>query len=354
MPTKEQILQILGRINDPELKRPLTELKMVRSVTIEHGNIQIAVALTVPGCPLRDRIESDIKNSISALDGVSAVDVAFDVLSEKELADLKLLLSHGQIASSAQQRALPAKQTIAVASGKGGVGKSTLTVNLAAALTRLGYRAGIVDADVFGYSIPRMLALEGYAETSSDKKIIPLRYNDHLQVVSMGFFVGDEESVTWRGPQLHKAVTEFLFETSWDRLDYLFIDLPPGTGDIVLTMAQAVPLASVVLVTTPQLAATDVAVRVAKLALKADLRLLGIIENMAYYERDGVKDYIFGRDGGEQLANELGVRLLGQIPLLSALRKGCDAGKPIALHGTHDEIAIFERIARQLEKVAPI
>ena len=217
-------------------------------------------------------------------------------------------------------------------------------------MARLGKKVGLLDADVYGFSVPRMLGIEGQP-TVIDDKIIPLRKGENIQVVSMGFFVDEDEPVVWRGPLLHKAIKQFLSDTLWDNLDYLFLDLPPGTGDITITIAQSIPATELLVITTPQATATHVAGRVAKLAEKTDLIVAGVIENMAYYETNGKKDYIFGKDGGKKLAKKLNVPLLGEIPILTAIREGADNGKPVALDGTDDQIKLFEKIAQSIENI---
>lgn len=351
MPTKEQVMHILSGINDPELKKPLTELDMVRFVEIQGGKVKVGITLTVPGCPLKERITSDVTRGVGLIPGVESVAVEFDVMNDDQRARLRQKLGHATVEGRQPVSVINfARRFIAVSSGKGGVGKSTVTGNLAVALARMGKNVGLLDADVYGFSIPRMLGLTGQP-TIIDEKIVPLRLDDNLQVVSMGFFVDEDEPVIWRGPLLHKAINQFLTDVMWDDLDYLFLDLPPGTGDVTLTIAQAIPSAEMLVVTTPQATATHVAGRVAKLAERTKLQVIGVIENMAYYENNGQRDYIFGRDGGKQLAEELGVPFLGEIPLLSSIRQGADDGRPVAISGTAGEIALFESIARAVDEM---
>jgi ATP-binding protein involved in chromosome partitioning len=213
----------------------------------------------------------------------------------------------------------------------------------------MGRKVGLLDADVYGFSIPRMLGVHGQP-TMLDDKIIPLRKGDNLQVVSMGFFVNEDDPVIWRGPLLHKAINQFLTDVMWDDLDYLFLDLPPGTGDVTLTIAQAIPAAELLVVTTPQATATHVAGRVAKLAERTHLRVIGVIENMAYFESGGQREYIFGKNGGKELAKRLGVELLGEIPLQISIREGADSGQPVAVLGDDSQIKLFEDIAKAIER----
>lgn len=348
MLSKDDILKVLSGIDDPELKRPLTDLDMVRSVDIEDGAVRIEITLTVPGCPLKEKISSDIKNGVGALEGVKSVEVSFGVMTDAQRDNLKKKLGLKNSAGAAADAPVSfAKRFIAVSSGKGGVGKSTCTANIAVALAKLGYKVGLLDADVYGFSIPRMLGLSGQP-TQIDDKLVPLRWGDNLQAVSMGFFVAEDEPVIWRGPLLHKAITQFLTDVVWDELDFLLLDLPPGTGDVTLTIAQAIPTAELLVITTPQATATHVAGRVAKLAEKTNLRVIGVVENMAYFESNGTKEYIFGRDGGKFLAEKLGVNLLGEIPLETSIREGSDDGHPVADGGTNEQQAVFEGIARRI------
>lgn len=351
MPTKEQVMHILSGINDPELKKPLTELDMVRFVEVNGGNVKVGITLTVPGCPLKEKITSDVTNGVRLIPGVESVKIEFDVMNDEQRMRLRQKLGHATVEGRQPVSVVNfAKRFIAVSSGKGGVGKSTVTTNLAAALAHMGKSVGLLDADVYGFSVPRMLGVSGQP-TIIDDKIVPLRKGDNLQVVSMGFFVSEDEPVIWRGPLLHKAVNQFLTDVMWDDLDYLFLDLPPGTGDVTLTIAQAIPSAELLVVTTPQATATHVAGRVAKLAERTNLQVIGVIENMSYYDNNGKRDYIFGRDGGRRLAERLAVPFLGEIPLESSIREGADTGRPVSVDGTAAQIEIFASIARALEKM---
>ena len=350
MLTKDTVMNVLAGIEDPELKKPFTELDMVKSITIEGSDVTVEINLTIPGCPMKAKIREDITAGVSAIDGVTSVRVKFDAMSDEELERLKQKLGHGRRPDQDQPPNLTyAKRFIAVASGKGGVGKSTITANIAVAMARLGRKVGVLDADLYGFSLPRMLGVDGQP-TVIDDKIIPLRKGDNIQIVSMGFFINEDEPVVWRGPLLHKAIKQFLADVMWDELDYLFMDLPPGTGDVTITIAQTVPSAELLVVTTPQATATHVAGRVAKVADKTNLTVVGVIENMAYFEVNGQREYIFGKDGGKDLARRLNVPLLGEIPLATAIREGADIGKPVASEGTEDQISLFENIARRLDQ----
>jgi ATP-binding protein involved in chromosome partitioning len=351
MLSEKAVMQVLGGIEDPELKKPLTDLGMVKYVKIDGGTVDVGITLTVPGCPLKARISDDVTSGVKQIDGVESVNVEFDVMSDEQRNQLKVKLGMGgRPAGAPASITAAAKRFIAVSSGKGGVGKSTVTSNLAVALSRLGKRVGVLDADVYGFSIPRMMGVKGQP-TVIDDKMVPLRWKDAIQVVSMGFFVNEDDPVIWRGPLLHKAIKQFLNDVVWDKLDYLLLDLPPGTGDVTLTIAQSIPTAELLVVTTPQATATHVAGRVARLAERTELKVIGVIENMAYFESNGQREYIFGKDGGKDLAKQLGVELLGEIPLLTSIREGADAGRPVASEGSTDEVSLFEKIARRVDKI---
>lgn len=353
MPTKEAVWHILSGINDPELNKPLTDLDMVKFVNIDDGHVTVGITLTVPGCPLKARISEDVTKSVSLIPGVKSVRLDFDVMTDQQREKLRQKLGHGpQTGRTPTAIRNFADRFIAVSSGKGGVGKSIITTNLAVALALLGRRVGLLDADVYGFSIPHMLGVHGQP-TVIDKKLIPLRKDDNIQVVSMGFFVKEDEPIIWRGPLLHKAINQFLTDVIWDQLDYLFLDLPPGTGDVTLTIAQAIPSAELLVVTTPQVTATNVAGRVAKLAERTKLRVIGVIENMSYYESNGQREYIFGKDGGKELAQRLGVPLLGQVPLMKSIREGADNGQPAAANGTSEQRQLFEKIAQLIDNMNP-
>jgi ATP-binding protein involved in chromosome partitioning len=352
MLNEEAVMHVLSGIEDPELKKPLTDLGMVKFVKINGGAVDVGITLTVPGCPLKERISSDVVEGVKLIEGVDAVSVEFDVMTDEQRAQLREKLGMGaQPGPKEAGIAKFAKRFIAVSSGKGGVGKSTVTTNLAVALARMGKKVGVLDADVYGFSIPRMLGVEGQP-TVIDDKMVPLRRGDNVQVVSMGFFVNEDDPVIWRGPLLHKAIQQFINDVVWDDLDYLFLDMPPGTGDVTLTIAQSIPSAELLVVTTPQATATHVAGRVAKLAERTKLKVIGVVENMAYFESNGQREYIFGKDGGKQLAQQLGVDLLSEIPLMTSIREGADTGKPVAIDGTEDQIATFESLARLIDSMS--
>jgi ATP-binding protein involved in chromosome partitioning len=330
MPTQEQITEKLTAVIDPELRRSIVELGMVRSIEIgDDGRVEVVVSLTTAGCPIRNHFQEAVVKQVSQLEGVNRVEVGFDVLSDSEKSDLQKTLGRGKLPEGALAQV---KHVICVASGKGGVGKSTMTANLAAALTAEGKKVGALDCDVYGYSIPRMLGINQKPEVSAERKIIPPVSPSGPTVMSIGFFVEDNAAVVWRGPMLHKAIQQFLEDVAWDELDYLLLDLPPGTGDVSMTLAQLLPQAKMLIVTTPQPAAQSVAQRAAQMAAKVDLELLGVIENMsAFTGPDGERVSIFGEGGGQLLADELDAPLLGKVPLEEGLRRGADQGLPLVI-----------------------
>jgi ATP-binding protein involved in chromosome partitioning len=330
VPTKEQITEKLTAVIDPELRRSIVELGMVRSIEIrEDGRVEVVVSLTTPGCPIRSHFQQAVAQQVSSLEGVSQVEVGFDVLSDGEKSGLQQKLGRAKLPEGTLAQV---KNVICVASGKGGVGKSTMTANLAAALTAEGKTAGALDCDVYGYSIPRMLGVNHKPEVSPERKIIPLTSPAGPKVMSIGFFVEENAAVVWRGPMLHKAIQQFLEDVAWDELDYLLLDLPPGTGDVSMTLAQLLPQAKILIVTTPQPAAQSVASRAAQMAAKVDLEVLGVIENMsAFTGPDGERVTIFGEGGGQLLADELDVPLLAKVPLAEALREHSDEGRPLVV-----------------------
>jgi ATP-binding protein involved in chromosome partitioning len=327
-PTREQIIEQLRGVIDPELRRSIVELEMVRSIEIaDDGAVGVVVSLTTPGCPIRSHFQQAVTQRVSELPGVRAVSVDFDVLSADEKAGLQQKLGRNRLPEGALAQV---KNVICVASGKGGVGKSTVTANLAAALSLEGHAAGALDADVWGYSIPRMLGVSGKPRVSEQRKILPIEAAGGVRVMSIGFFVEDDAAVVWRGPMLHKAIQQFLEDVDWGALDYLLIDLPPGTGDVSMTLAQLLPQAKMLLVTTPQPAAQSVARRAAEMAGKFDLEILGVVENMSGFTTpDGSRYTIFGEGGGQALADDIDVPLLGKVPLQEELRSCADEGVPL-------------------------
>jgi ATP-binding protein involved in chromosome partitioning len=329
MPSREEILAALANVIDPELRRPVTELDMVRDVRIDGSEVDVTIALTVVGCPLRSSFEDQVAEHVGTLPGVSKVTLHFDVMTPDERAALTTRLRGGVEQRGIQ---LPATtRVLAVASGKGGVGKSTLTVNIAAALAGMGHEVGVLDADIYGHSIPHMLGIS-QKPVVVDKMIVPPVAHD-LRLMSIGFFLDDNQPVMWRGPMLHRALEQFLQDVHWGKLDVLVVDMPPGTGDVSISLGQLLPRAEAVVVTTPQPLAQEVASRAATMAQKTGMRVVGVVENMA--------SEVFGSGGGARLAAELGVPLLGSVPLDARLREAGDAGRP---HVTPEIAAIATAI----------
>ena len=315
---------------DPELRRSIVDLGMVRSIAVDDaGQVDVMVSLTTPGCPIRSHFQQGVAEHVGSLEGVTQVAVEFDVLSSEEKGRLQQSLGRQRLPEGALAQV---KNVVCVASGKGGVGKSTMTSNLAAALQAEGQTTGALDCDVYGYSIPRMLGVNRKPEVNAERKIVPLPGPGGVKVMSIGFFLEENAAVVWRGPMLHKAIQQFLEDVDWGELDYLLLDLPPGTGDVSMTLAQLLPHAKMLIVTTPQPAAQSVARRAAEMAAKVDLELLGVIENMSgFTSPDGQRFTIFGEGGGQLLADELDVPLVGKIPLSEELREHADAGTPLVL-----------------------
>src|SRR4051795_11801196 len=337
MPTSEQITEALKAVIDPELRQDIVTLGMVRSIeTREDGSVAVMVSLTTPGCPIRNHFETAVVQAVRGL-GVEKVDVAFDVLTDTEKGELQRKLGRGGLPAGALAQVA---NVVCVGSGKGGVGKSTLTANLAAALAADGKKVGVLDADVWGYSIPRMFGLGGdRPPVSPDRKILPLEAQG-VKIMSIGFFVQEDSAVVWRGPMLHKALTQFLEDVEWGELDFLLVDLPPGTGDVSMTLAQLLPQAKFLIVTTPQPVAQKVARRAAEMAHKVSLEIGGIIENMAgFVTPTGERYALFGEGGGQALADELDVPLLGKVPLTMPLREQADNGLPLVLNDPDDPAA---------------
>jgi len=352
--TRDEVLKALEAVIDPELRRSIVELEMVRSIDIsENGVVDVTVSLTTAGCPIRGHFQTSVAQAVSALEGVRHVNVYFDVLSDSEKTALQQRLGRASLPEGALAEV---SNVICIGSGKGGVGKSTLTANLGAALTADGKRVGILDADVWGYSIPRMYGLGATRPpVSPQRKIVPLEAHG-VKVMSIGFFLEEDSAVVWRGPMLHKALTQFLQEVEWGALDYLLIDLPPGTGDVSMTLAQLLPQAQFVIVTTPQPTAQKVARRSAEMAHKVSLEICGVIENMSGFTTPGGERYaIFGEGGGQELADELDVPLLGKVPLTMPLREHSDSGLPLAIANPDDPASqAIRHAARGLIAMAPI
>jgi ATP-binding protein involved in chromosome partitioning len=360
--TEAAVIEALRPVEDPELHRSIVDLDMVRRVGIDAATVDVLIALTVAGCPLRAEIQNRVTTALTALDGVDRVTLDFTVMTDDERAVLRQKL-HGDPAATAgthqghghaEGRVIPfadpssKTRCLLIASGKGGVGKSSVTTNLSVALAQQGHSVAVVDADVWGFSIPRMLGVNRPPVVIDDMLVPPESHG--VRCISMGFFAQEDQPVIWRGPMLHKALEQFLTDVFWDAPDFLVIDLPPGTGDIALSLAQFLPRGEVYVVTTPQPAAQRVAQRAAFMAQKVNLEVKGIIENMAWFTGDDGQRYeIFGAGGGQELADRLEVPLLGSVPLVPELREGGDAGVPIVVSDPDGEAArAFTEIARQI------
>ena len=345
--THEDVLRALSSVKDPELQRDIVDLGMVRDVVSEDRRIGATIVLTTAGCPLRNQIRADAEQALTAIAGGRSVEVKLDAMSCDERDALAgRLRKRDQLVPSLFGPGSRTR-TIAVASGKGGVGKSTVTVNLATALAAQGNAVALIDADVYGPTVPLMMGLAAVPPETHDGKMIPPEAHG-VKVVSMGFFLPDNEPVIWRGPMLGRAIEQFLGDVLWGSPDYLLIDLPPGTGDIALTIAQMIPGAELIIVTTPQEAAARTAVKAAKMAQMTKQRVLGVVENMAYFVCTGCGDrhHIFGRGGAFEIARLMDTRLLGRIPLDEATREGGDRGTPAALDPSTPVGAAFADIAK--------
>jgi ATP-binding protein involved in chromosome partitioning len=364
----DDVLEALRPVEDPELHRSIVDLDMVRAVTIESTDVTVLVALTIEGCPLKAEIDKRVRDAVVALDGADTATIEFTVMTDEERAALRQRL-HGDPASTAGSQAAhghaegraipfadPASKTrvLLVASGKGGVGKSSVTTNLAVALADRGQSVAIVDADVWGFSVPRMLGIDR-PPVVIDEMLVPPEIHG-VRCISMGFFAQEDQPVIWRGPMLHKALEQFLTDVYWDEPDFLVVDLPPGTGDISISLAQFLPRGEVYVVTTPQPAAQRVAQRAAFMAHKVNLEVKGVIENMSWFTgNDGTRYDLFGTGGGADLAERLEVPLLGQVPLVQELREGADRGRPIVVSDPDGEAGkVFAAMARTIdEDLAP-
>ncbi len=345
----------IEQVQDPEIHRGLGELGMVRDLNVDDGVVDVTIALTIPGCPLKDTLISDVTAAAMSVDGVASVDVTFTSMTDEERAALSADLRGGNASQRDIKFAAPGSKTriIGISSGKGGVGKSSVTANLGVALSNQGKRIGIIDADVWGFSIPKMMGIDRAPTVLDDMLLPPAAHG--VSVISMDFFVQPDQAVVWRGPMLHKALEQFLVDVHWGDLDYLLIDMPPGTGDVAISISQYLPKSEVLIVTTPQPAAQRVAVRAGLMARKTNQEIIGVVENMSWFTGDDGKHYeIFGAGGGEALASELEVPLLGRIPLVTAVREGADIGKPVTLVDPDGEAAVaFAAIAAHIAETGP-
>jgi len=359
-------MEALRGVLDPELHISIVELDMVKGLVVADGGrrVTVTVALTVAGCPMRTEITERVTSALVPLDGVEEVDVQLTVMSEAELSAVRDKMRAHQGSGSAASTGQPLghesgaanpfmsptshTRVLGISSGKGGVGKSSVSVNLAVALARAGHTVGILDADVYGFSVPKMLGIEGDPVVIDDMIIPPVAFG--VGCISIGFFVGDDQPVMWRGPMLHKALEQFLVDVYWGDPDFLIVDMPPGTGDVALSMAQYLPRSEIYVVTTPQAAAQRVAQRTAYMAKKVNMPLRGVIENMSWFTGDDGHRYeLFGRGGGEALATDLSVPLLAQLPFLPSLREGGDLGRPITATDPMGEASLaFDALAKTI------
>ncbi|PKQ19153.1 MAG: sodium:proton antiporter [Actinobacteria bacterium HGW-Actinobacteria-8] len=350
MPIIEALHTALAKVIDPEIRRPITEIGMVRSVDVESGGIAvIGIDLTISGCPMRDRITRDVEAAGMSVDGVTEVRVELGVMTEEQREGLKSALRGGK-----PEAVIPFTQPgnltriYAIASGKGGVGKSTVTANLAVAMAADGLRVGVLDADIFGFSIPGMLGITAQPTRLDDMLLPPIAHE--VKAVSIGMFVPPGQPVVWRGPMLHRALEQFLADVYWGDLDVLLLDLPPGTGDIAISVAQLLPHAELLVVTTPQVAAAEVAERAGSIATQTSQSVVGVIENMAWLDQpDGSRLHLFGEGGGQRVADRLSetlgtsVPMLGQIPLDISTREGGDVGTPVVISDPSSPAAVAMR-----------
>jgi ATP-binding protein involved in chromosome partitioning len=336
---EDAIQAALATVDDPEIRRPITDLGMVKGFTVADRRVTVELLLTVSGCPLRDKLNSDITAALTKIPGIEEVRIDFGVMTEEQRKALQATLRGGEAAAEPViPFAQPGSRTrvYAVASGKGGVGKSSVTVNLAAALAQRGLSVGVIDADIYGHSVPRMLGVDGRPTRVEDMIMPPQSHG--VKVISIGMFTAGNAAVVWRGPMLHRALQQFLADVYWGDLDVLLLDLPPGTGDVAISLAQLLPNAEILVVTTPQMAAAEVAERAGAIAMQTHQRLVGVVENMSWLELpDGSRMEVFGSGGGQTVADSLtttvgaSVPLLGQVPLDTRVREAGDSGTPIVL-----------------------
>jgi ATP-binding protein involved in chromosome partitioning len=348
-PSRDEIWRALERVVDPELRRPVTDLDMVRSVDVEDGDVTITIALTVAGCPLRSSFQDQVSEHVGAVEGVASVRVAFDVMTPEDRAALTAKLRGGVAERSKGIAVDRTTRVLAIASGKGGVGKSSLTVNLAAALATLGKSVGILDADIYGHSVPHLLGVQQRPVVVDEMIVPPVR--NGVKLMSIGFFLDENAPVMWRGPMLHRALEQFLSDVHWGELDMLLVDMPPGTGDVSISLGQLLPRAEAVIVTTPQALAQEVAVRAALMARKTGMRVIGVVENMT--------SEVFGSGGGAELAETVGATLLGTVPLDARLREAGDRGEPLVWTDPETDasraiLAVAETIAAAQQAFRPL
>jgi len=347
MITKEQIINALKTVKDPEIGKDLVTLNMIGDIAVKDGSVAINIKLTIKGCPMKRTIEDDIKAAVGALEGVKSVNITFGEMSPEEKQQLTASLKQG---TKDKADVFKNINVIAVGSGKGGVGKSTVAVNLAVALQQKGMNTGILDADVLGFSVSTLLGIQGKKPVALDNQtIMPIQANN-LKALSMGNLIKSDKALIWRAPVIRGVLDQFFYSVRWGDLDYLVIDLPPGTGDVPLTIMQQLPKAQLLLVTTPQSAAAQVSARLANMAQQMNISIMGVVENMSYFQcpQCDHKYYIFGQGQSEKIAAELNVELLAQIPLSIDIRENSDTGTPIALKGDDPSAAYYHDLAAKV------
>jgi ATP-binding protein involved in chromosome partitioning len=365
-PTDDQVLDLLRAVIDPELGGNIVDLGMVPAVTVSpDGDVAVTVKLTIAGCPLRGQISRDVETRIATHPGVRSVKVEWGEMSPAERTDVMVKARWAARENAPETEISATTRVLAIASGKGGVGKSSVTVNLASAIAAMGYAVGVLDADIWGFSVPRMLGLDGRLAGAKDGtgkgQIIPMEKSvgrGHLKVVSTGLLVEDEgTALMWRGLMLTKAVEQFLRDVAWGELDYLFIDMPPGTGDVQMGLARLLPRTDLIIVTTPAVSAQKVAIRAADMARRSFLRIAGVVENMSEFTCEHGTSYaLFGEGGGQTLADEVGVPLLGSVPIEAAVAAAGDEGQPVVIDGTGPAADALRAIASRIvnETVPPV
>lgn len=355
---RAQVMEALKAVNDPELHKSVVELDMVKEIQIDGGHVTVTINLTVVGCPLKAKFEHDVEAAVKKVPGVTHVSTRFGAMNDAERAAVAAKVRGGAPHADAQAvtMKLATRTTIiGVASGKGGVGKSTTTVNIAVALKKLGYEVGIIDADIYGFSIPRMMGNMARPESLDEQTLLPV-WAHGIRFISAGSLVPEDQAIIWRGPMLGKMIEQFLTNVQWGQLDYLLIDLPPGTGDVAMSISQMLPNTDLVLVTTPQAAAAQVASRVGSMAAKTNQRIIGVVENMAYFICDNCdkKHEIFGKGGAQALAANLGCEVLGRVPLVGDVRLGSDVGDPIVSDNeNHPAAQVYREVAEKISKLSP-
>ncbi|MFA5787302.1 MAG: Mrp/NBP35 family ATP-binding protein [Actinomycetota bacterium] len=352
MPTTEQVMQALAGVIDPEIGKPITELEMVKDVKVACGRVTVEILLTVASCPMKGRIATDVTDTLKNLEGVVDVEVVMGEMSKEQRETLVTKLRGGRPEREISfWKEGSTTRVISVASGKGGVGKSSITTNLAVALSHMGYAVGVVDCDIWGFSVPRMLGVTEMP-TSFNGMILPPEVHG-VRVMSMGFFVPEGQAVIWRGPMLHRAIEQFLTDVCWGQMDVILADLPPGTGDVSISFSQMLPGSETLIVTTPQEAAEKVALLAGRMTEQTKLDVIGVVENMSYFECPNcqVRHRLFGEGGGKRLAEALGVPLLGEIPMDIRLREGSDAGEPLVI--SHPDSPAALALKALAEALAP-